>query len=173
MKEPHEKLYSHNEYKKYRHILSTLLKRSKQDFFSNFYESNWNNIKNTWKGIESLITLTDISISVPSTLNHNNSTVTNPSETANNSNNYFGSVAEETRVNVNYSHIYFSEYMEINLLNHFFFLSFTNKNEISSFIFSWIQTSLLVQIAYLQRFLHYLRIKFHLIFVISKTFFFL
>ena len=53
-------------------MLSTLLKRSKQSYFSNFFESTWNNIKNTWKGIESLITLKDISTSVPRTLNHNN-----------------------------------------------------------------------------------------------------
>ena len=53
-------------------MLSTLLKRSKQSYFSKFFESTWNNIKNTWKGIESLITLKDISTSVPRTLNHNN-----------------------------------------------------------------------------------------------------
>ena len=41
---------------------STLLKRSKHSYFSN--ESNWNNIKNTWKGNKSLITLKGISTSV-------------------------------------------------------------------------------------------------------------
>ena len=116
-------------------MLSTLLKRSKQSYFSNFFESNWNNIKNTWKGIKSLITLKDISTSVPRTLKHNNKTVTNPVEIANIFNKHFVSVAEKTRANVNYSHKHFSEYMENNSSNSFF-LSPTNKNEISSIISS-------------------------------------
>ena len=77
LKKTHKKLYNHNEYKKYRNMLSTPLKRSKQSYFSKF-ESNWNNIKSTWKGIKSIITLKYISTSVPRTLNHNNKTVTTP-----------------------------------------------------------------------------------------------
>ena len=106
-------------------MLSTLLKRSKHSYFSKFFESNWNNIKNTWKGIKSLITLKDISTSVPRTLKHNNKTVTNPVEIANIFNKHFVSVAEKTRVNVNYSHKHFSEYKENNSSNSFF-LSPTN-----------------------------------------------
>ena len=40
-------------------MLSTLLKRSKQSYFANFYGTKWNNIKCTWKEIKSLITLKD------------------------------------------------------------------------------------------------------------------
>ena len=61
-------------------MLSTLLKRSEHSYFSKFFQSNWNNIKNAWKGIKSLITLKDISTSVPRTLRYNNKTVTNPVE---------------------------------------------------------------------------------------------
>ena len=98
-------------------MLSTFLKRSKSLFFK-FVGSNWNNIKNTWKGIKSLITLKDISTSVPTT--NNNKTVTNPVEIANIFNKYFGSVAETTKVNVIYSHKIFFEYMENNSSNSFF-----------------------------------------------------
>ena len=77
-KEPNKKLYSHNEYKKYKNMLFTLLKRSKHSYFSKSFESNWNKIKNTWKGIKLLITLKDLSTSVPRTLKHNNETGTNP-----------------------------------------------------------------------------------------------
>ena len=45
LKESHKKLYSHNKYKKYRNMLSTLLERSKHSYFSKFVEFNWNNIK--------------------------------------------------------------------------------------------------------------------------------
>ena len=44
-------------YKKYRNLLSTLMKKSKQAYYDKYFESNWNNIKKTWKGIKSLISL--------------------------------------------------------------------------------------------------------------------
>ena len=88
--------------KQNRNVLSTLLKRSKHSYFSKFFESNWNNIKNTWKRIKSLIILKDISSSVPRTLNHENKTATNPVEIANIFNNHFVTAAEKTMANVNY-----------------------------------------------------------------------
>ena len=58
-------------------MLFTLLKSSKQNCFSKFFYSNWNNIRNTLKEIKLLITSKYISTTVPSILNHNNSTLTN------------------------------------------------------------------------------------------------
>ena len=42
-----------NKYKKYknhRNLISTLLKRSKQNYYEKYFEPNLNNSKNTWKG---------------------------------------------------------------------------------------------------------------------------
>ena len=72
---------------------------------------------------------------VPRPLNHNNKTGTNPVEIANIFNNHFASVAEKTMANANYSHKHFSEYIENNSSKSFF-LSPTNKNEISTIISS-------------------------------------
>ena len=47
----------HQEYKSYRNSLSTLLKQSKNSYYNNYFRSNINNIKNTWKGIKSIISL--------------------------------------------------------------------------------------------------------------------
>ena len=44
----------HTKYKIYRNLLSTLLKKSKQADYDKYFERNWNNIKNTRKGIKSL-----------------------------------------------------------------------------------------------------------------------
>ena len=68
------------------------------------------------------MTLEDISTSVPSTLNHNNKTVTNPVEIVNILNNQFVSVAEKTRANVNYSHKHFSEWKKIPPTHSFYLL---------------------------------------------------
>ena len=44
----------HTKYKIYRNLLSTLMKKSKQAYYDKYFERNWNNIKNTWKGIKSI-----------------------------------------------------------------------------------------------------------------------
>ena len=43
------KNYHHNKYKTYRKLLSTLMKRSKSNYYSDFFEKNINNIKNPAK----------------------------------------------------------------------------------------------------------------------------
>ena len=39
-------------YKSFRNMLSTLMKKSKQKYFTKFFENNLKNLKNTWKGIK-------------------------------------------------------------------------------------------------------------------------
>ena len=55
----------HTKYKIFRNFLSTLMKKSKQAYFDKYFERNWNNIKNTWKGIKSLISLNTVASHVP------------------------------------------------------------------------------------------------------------
>ena len=88
------------------------MKRSKQAYFDKYFEANWNNIKNTWKGIKSLITLKSVASNVPTVLSlDNGDTITNPYDIANTFNNYFSSIAETTRKNIKYSHKHFSDYL--------------------------------------------------------------
>ena len=56
-KDPILKEEFHTNYKKYRNLLSTLMKKSKQAYYDKYFERNWSNIKNTWKGINSLISI--------------------------------------------------------------------------------------------------------------------
>ena len=61
------------------------MKRSKQDYHDKYFETNKNKIKNTWKGIGSLISLQTVVSSVPTVLSlDNDSTIINPYGTANN-----------------------------------------------------------------------------------------
>ena len=88
------------------------MKRSKQAYFDKYFEANWNNIKNTWKGIKSLITLKSVASNVPTVLSlDNGDTITNPYDIANTFNNYFSSIAETTKKNIKYSHKHFSDYL--------------------------------------------------------------
>ena len=47
----------HRAYKCYRNKLSTILKESKRKYCNDYFRSNLKNIKNTWKGIKSIISL--------------------------------------------------------------------------------------------------------------------
>ena len=96
-KDPILKEEFHTNYKKYRNLLSTLTKKSKKAYYK-YFERNWNNIKNTWKGIKSLISLKTVASSLPTVLPlDNGDTITNPYDIANTFNNYFASIAETTK----------------------------------------------------------------------------
>ena len=73
------------------------MKKSKQAY-DKYFERNWKNIKNTWKGIKSLISLKTVASHVPTVLSlDNGDTITNPYDIANTFNNYFASIAETTK----------------------------------------------------------------------------
>ena len=97
-KDPVLKEEFHTNYKKYRNLLSTLMKKSKQAYYDKYFEKKCNNIKNTWKRIKSLISLKAAASNIPTVLSlDNGDTVTNPYDIANTFNNYFASVAETTK----------------------------------------------------------------------------
>ena len=135
-KDPILKEEFHTNYKKYRNLLSTLMKKSKQAYYDKYFERNWNNIKNTWKGIKSLISLKTVASSVPTVLSlDNGDTITNPYDIANTFNNYFASIAETTKKSIKYSHKHFSDYLS-NESSSTIFLQPTDKEKIANIISS-------------------------------------
>ena len=73
------------------------MKKSKQVYYDKYFERNWNNVKNTWKRIKSLISLKTVVSSLPTVLSlDNGDTITNP-YVAKTFNNYFASIAETTK----------------------------------------------------------------------------
>ena len=80
--------------------------------YDKYFERNWNNIKNIWKGIKSLISLKTVVSNVPTALSlDNGDTITNPYDIANTFNNYYASIAETTKKSIKYSHKHFSDYL--------------------------------------------------------------
>ena len=108
----------HIERKNYRNLLSTLMKKSKQAYYNKYFETNWSNIKNTWKGIKSLIFLKSVVSSAPTDI-------------ANTFNNYFASIAETTKNNIKNSHKDFSDYFKEEY-DRTIFLKPTSKEEIGN-----------------------------------------
>ena len=71
------------------------MKKRKQAYYERYFERNWNNIKNTWKGIKSVIS---VASRIPTVFSlDNGDTITNPYDTPNTFNNYFASIAETTK----------------------------------------------------------------------------
>ena len=74
------------------------MKKSKQFYYDKYFERNWNNNKNTWKGTKSIISLKTVASHVPTVLSiDNGNTITNPCDIANTFNNYFVSIAGTTK----------------------------------------------------------------------------
>ena len=49
-------------------MLSTLLKKRKSNYYNQYFRGNINNIKNTWKGIKSIITIKNLSSDIPKSI---------------------------------------------------------------------------------------------------------
>ena len=58
----------HKNYKIYRNLISELMKRSKQNYSRKYFESNWTNTKNTWRGVKNIISMTSSSLATPTLL---------------------------------------------------------------------------------------------------------
>ena len=93
-----------NDYKSYRNMISTLLKQSKKNYYDRYFKDNINNMKNTWKGIRSIISLQKISNDSPKIISLEDHTVTDPQTIANTFNNFFCSVATEVQSEVPFSY---------------------------------------------------------------------
>ena len=118
-KDPAKKAELHLQYKNHRNPLSTLLKKSKENYYKKYFGSNGNNAKITWKGIKSIIK--DITSSVPRTISEGeNFLITHPYDVANIFNNYFPSVADTAKENIKYSHKNFADFLNNQCKNSIF-----------------------------------------------------
>ena len=68
----------HNDYKSYRNMISTLLKQSKKNYYDKYFKDNINNMKNTWEGIRSIISLQKTTNDSPTIISLEGQTVTDP-----------------------------------------------------------------------------------------------
>ena len=72
------------------------MKESKQIHYTKCFESNWNNIRNTWKGIKTITLIIKITTASPHSTEFNNKAIIDLAAMSNIFNNYFTSIAEKT-----------------------------------------------------------------------------
>ena len=132
-KDPAKKAELHLQYKNHRNLLSTLLKKSRENDYKKCFESNWNKAKIIWKGIKSIITLKDITSSVPRTISQGENLITNPYDIANIFNNSFSSFADTAKESIMSSRKHFSDYHN-NQCNNSIFIKPTDREEVVNII---------------------------------------
>ena len=93
-------------------MLSTLMKKSKMNYYNHYFETNVDNIKNTWKGIKYILNINNNLSYTPKILVSNDTASTEPIEIANIFNNFFISIAAKTRESIKYSHKHFSNLLK-------------------------------------------------------------
>ena len=111
------------------------MKKSKQNFFTKFSENNLKNLKNTWKIIQSIISMKISSSNSPTLLTYQNENTDNPEIITNIFNNYFSTIGEKTRAKIKHSHENTTDYLTNGNPDSFFF-SPDNKEEIKTILSS-------------------------------------
>ena len=124
------KNYFHTKYKTYRNLLSTLMKRSKDNYFRNYFSKNINDIKKTWKGIKSIISSSKSNFDGPQSIYCNNRYITDPVNVANTFNTFFCSVGQDVQSSIKFSLRSFDYYLSDPNTNSFF-LTPTDPIEVS------------------------------------------
>ena len=127
------------------------MKKSKQNYFTKYFESNIKNLKNTWKGIKSIISLKNSASSSPNLLNFNNELTSDPLKIANVFNNYFSSIGEKAQSKIRFSNKTYTDYLHGDNLNSFLLHPQTVKKLFPLYPLSAI-TNLLVQTVYQQEY---------------------
>ena len=107
-------------YKQYRNLLPPLIKEGKKSVFTNYFQNNLNDLKNTWKGIKNLISLKKLSYVVPSNVSDNGRSLTEQQKRANGFNKYFANVATDIESFIKYSKNNFHDFLPPINVNSFF-----------------------------------------------------
>ena len=90
----------HNEYKRHRNRIVDLIRTSKKEYYQSYFSDNLNNMKKTWNGIKSLISISNNKSASPTSLNINNKLNTDPVDIANSFNDFFSTVGSKLAQNI-------------------------------------------------------------------------
>ena len=74
--------------------ITSLTRKSKKDFYNNYFSKNKNNLQKIWKGIKEVINIKSKNFSHPTCIIQNKKTINSPKEIANTFNTYYTSIAE-------------------------------------------------------------------------------
>ena len=106
------------------------MKQSKTNYYNHYFETNWNSIKKTRKGLKFILNVKNISTDISKSL-----IISNPTAISNIFKNYFSSTANKTERNISLLQKHFSDFVK-NRSNISLFVCPTDKTEIENVISS-------------------------------------
>ena len=107
-----KKTKAHDKYKYYKNLISTVIQKSKTSYYNQFFKTNMNNIRNTWKGIRNLIPWRQSVSPYIHVLSQDNETASNPKKIVSIFNDYFSAIEETTKVKVRFSNKSFVKFLQ-------------------------------------------------------------
>ena len=123
----------HRDHKSYRNKLSTIMKESKRKYYNDYFRTNLKNIKNTWKGIKSIISLKCKVSDIPTIIKDKGTFLTAPKDIANSFNKFFCLVVPSIQSKINVAYKFFNHFLK-NLCHHSFFIKPCTNKEIIDII---------------------------------------
>ena len=123
----------HAKYKELRNVIVNLCRNSKKAYHHDYFVRNANNLRNTWKGIKTLIELKNCVKSDPCSLMVEDELINDPTKIANEFNDYFSSVASNLRNKAFDHNTDFKSYLQNRNENNFF-INPTSKEEVVEII---------------------------------------
>ena len=128
-----EKFEIHEKYKIIRNSIVFEINKSKRQYFETFFGDSSNDIKKTWSGIRSLVTLKSTSSSSVSSLTINQKTISDPLTIANSFNEFFTTVGSSLAKKIQKSKKSFFRYLG-NIIQNSFFLRLVQEEEIKKIV---------------------------------------
>ena len=125
--------FYHGQFKRYRNQIVTLCRRSKINYFSNFFQRHTQNTRKIWQGVRNIISLKSSSSAKPISLEIDGIVTSDPFQVANSFNSFFSSVAESVRSTIPESDKHFSEFLR-NQNPNSLFLSLVTVDEVFKLI---------------------------------------
>ena len=94
-KRPKTKRLLHQQFKNYRNILSSLTKKSKENYCKEYFQEIRNSLIKVWKGIKDIILIKKHNRVQPTFLKIDDRVTTNKKKIADEFNNFFGTIAQK------------------------------------------------------------------------------
>ena len=115
---PIEKINLSLRYKKYRNLIVTLLRRSRENYFKSYFEKNKNDVKKTWNGIRTILAISKKKTTSIDQLNYKNKILFQNLDKANVLNDFFTNIGANVEEKIPKSQQSFQHYLKNrNILN--------------------------------------------------------
>ncbi len=99
-------------YKIKRNMIKSLIKKSKRDYYMNYFEEHKSNIKKTWEGIRNIVNISKRSRVVPVEINYKNEIKSNKKEMAESFNDFFVGIGNMVEKKIPTGNKHFSTFLD-------------------------------------------------------------